>query len=800
MQVTFGGHVHDGHEAPAVAEVLLTRRVDSASEPGVDSEELALLRSADRDPVLRVDAEGVLRFANAAAKPLLDHWKVHPGQKLPVTLRELIALARARGTPLTHEVEASGRVTELRVVAPAGLDQSVIYGRDVTEQRATQRALQESEARKRLLIEASLDAVVTMDHDGRIVDWSPRATELFGWSEKEAVGATMSSMIVPDRHRAAHEAGLRHFLRSGEGPVLGRRIEVPAVLRSGEEIPVELFIRVLHADDGEPPLFAGFVRDVREQKKASDQLIEANSRLSALIRSTSSGVLVLSDEGRITLVNDPFREMFGLEASTEDLLGADGVGTLEDIAGQTADPDSFVIPEPGAEEADAERGVEEFTLHDGRIFEREYSTVRSDQQVLGHMWQFRDITDRRRTEAAVRRARNAEVRLGGQIQDLFLRGRPPERHPHLDIAVLSVPSQGLDGDFVDFIEHGANHLDVVVGDVMGKGLAASLLGAATKNSFARALTSASRSGVDLPPTTEVVSRVHEALARRLISVDSFVTLLYSRLDLQQRVIELVGCGHPGVIHYSPATRSHSILNGQDPPIGFVKENEYTALRVPFEVGDLLVFYSDGITEAFSPGGEMLGVQRLLDTVKAAEDQPASGIVRDVRQLIDDFTGVEGAPKDDLTLVVVRVRRSRVSYGGDVHEMLLHRGRTRLFEMRSFLHEVIAGAYPTADEAFSAEVVRAAQEAVTNALRHARPEDPEAPILVRAEVTPQELVVEVRYDGVAFEPDAVALPDLSTYPEGGFGLYVIEHSVDDVSYGIAADGRSLIRMVKRLPGA
>jgi PAS domain S-box-containing protein len=638
-----------------------------------------------------------------------------------------------------------------------------------------------------------------MDHGGRIVDWSPRATELFGWTEEEAVGATMSSMIIPHRHRADHETGLKHFLRSGEGPVLGKRMEVPAMLRSGEEIPVELFIRVLHADDGEPPLFAGFIRDIREQKRASDQLIAANSRLSALIRSTSSGILVLNDQGTVTLVNDPFREMFGIEPSTDHLLGADGIEILHGIREQIADAAGVLMPEPALSEGDDDGGVEEFTLHDGRIFERECSTVVGDDQVLGQMWQFRDITERRRTEAAVRRARNAEVRLGGQIQELFLRGRPPERHPHLDIAVLSVPSQGLDGDFVDFIQHGTDHLDVVVGDVMGKGLAASLLGAATKNSFSRALTSASRSGVALPPTTEVVSRVHDALARRLISVDSFVTLLYSRLDLAERVFELVGCGHPGVIHYSPATQSHSILEGQDPPLGFVKENAYSSLRVPFELGDLLVFYSDGITEAFSPEGEMLGVDRLLTTIRVAGDRSAASIVQDVRQLIDDFTGLEGAPKDDLTLVVIRVRRSRVHHGGDVHEMLVQRGRTRLFEMRSFLQEVIAAAYPAVDAAFSGEVVRAAQEAVTNAMRHARPEDPDSPILVRAEAKPEELIVEVRYDGVPFEPDGVSLPDLSTYPEGGFGLFVIENSVDEVSYGIAADGRSLIRMVKRVLG-
>ena len=799
LQVSFAGHSHGDDLTAPIGETILTRYVTEPTIVSRGAEELALLRSADRDPVLRVDASGVLLFANAAADPLLEQWGVRPGDRVAGVFRELIAIARARGVSPVREVDVGGRAIELRFVAPSQMDQAVVYGRDVTEERRTQRALEASEARKSLLIEASLDAVVTMDHEGRIVDWGPRASELFGWSEKEAVGQLMSELIIPHSFREAHQRGLRHFLASGEGSVLGKRIEVPALLRSGVVIPVELFITVLDTGDSELLLFAGFIRDIREQKRASTQLEAVNSRLSALIRSTGHGVLFIGEDGLITVVNERLRSMFDIEPSTEELIGALGDSALRQIAGFVEDSDTFFKGMLGMTAAAGDSRVDEFTLVDGRILEREYSSVLAEEQVLGHLWQFRDITVRRRAEAAVRQARSAEVRLGGQVQELFLRGQPPERHPMLDIALLSVPSQGLDGDFVDFVEHGRYRLDVMVGDVMGKGLAASLLGAATKNSFARALAAGTAGAGDLPATSEVLRQVHNALARRLMSVDSFVTVMYSRFDLSDHVMHYVGCGHPGVIHYQHEARECSVLVGQDPPIGFVKENEYTTLRTSFEPGDVLVLYSDGITETFSPSGEMLGEARLVDAIRASGDQSASEIVRKVKELIIDFSGGAAEPSDDLTLVVIRVRHAAVHYEGDVEVLLIHRDAPRLSEMRAFLEARVDQAYPDIEASFAFEISRATQEAVTNVLRHAGPKDPDIPIALRVEASPEELVVEVRYEGSPFEPGEVGLPDLSILPEGGFGLFIIDRSVDEVSYGIAADGRNSIRMVKRVVG-
>src|SRR2546425_5091378 len=102
--------------------------------------------------------------------------------------------------------------------------------------------LRASEARLKAIIDAALDAVITMDGDGVVLSWSPQAERVFGWPASEVVGRTLSTTIIPPRYRDAHERGLARFLASGEGPVLNQRIEITGLRRDGREIPVELTI------------------------------------------------------------------------------------------------------------------------------------------------------------------------------------------------------------------------------------------------------------------------------------------------------------------------------------------------------------------------------------------------------------------------------------------------------------------------------------------------------------------------------------------------------------------------------
>ena len=124
--------------------------------------------------------------------------------------------------------------------------------------------LHASEARLKAIIDAALDAVITMDSDGVIRSWSTQAERVFGWPTSEVIGRNLAATIIPLRHREAHQRGLAHFLQSGEGPVLNQRIEITGLRRDGQEFPVELTITPVRL--GGVWLFSAFVRDISERR------------------------------------------------------------------------------------------------------------------------------------------------------------------------------------------------------------------------------------------------------------------------------------------------------------------------------------------------------------------------------------------------------------------------------------------------------------------------------------------------------------------------------------------------------
>jgi PAS domain S-box-containing protein len=134
-----------------------------------------------------------------------------------------------------------------------------------------------SESRLRAMLEASLDAVVTMDHAGRVLGWNHAAETTFGYRADEALGRDMGELIVPPEHRPAHRKGLARFLESGVPVILDRRLELTAMHRNGAQFPVELTITRIPLPG--LPTFTGYLRDITERTTAEEELRASRARL-----------------------------------------------------------------------------------------------------------------------------------------------------------------------------------------------------------------------------------------------------------------------------------------------------------------------------------------------------------------------------------------------------------------------------------------------------------------------------------------------------------------------------------------
>ncbi len=271
----------------------------------------------------------------------------------------------------------------------------VAMNTDITERRAAEQRLRESENRKSAILNAALDAIITMDHHGRISDFNPAAEKIFGYSQFEAVGQPLEMLIIPEHLRERHRAGMKHYLATGEGPVLGRRIEMPALRKGGSEFPVELSISRI--PDIEPPMFTATLRDISQRKRMENSLRDTAERAHATFNQAAVGIAIASLDGRFLELNQKFAEIAGY--SIEELL--------------TKTPLDITHPDDRASTADSMRKVVHGELPH-YVMEKRY--VRKDGEIV---WILSTIT-------VVRDANGVPQRFIGVIEDITQRRRAEE--------------------------------------------------------------------------------------------------------------------------------------------------------------------------------------------------------------------------------------------------------------------------------------------------------------------------------------------------------------------------------------
>ena len=146
----------------------------------------------------------------------------------------------------------------------------------------------DAEQQLQQLVDTALDAVITCDAESRIVVWNSGAEKLFGWPATEAIGLTLTETIIPLEFREAHTRGMAHYLKTGQGPVLGQRIEIEAINRDGRRFPVELSINPIRTKQGIG--FSGFIRDISDRLEAEKLIREGQERLQFIFDAAHEGV------------------------------------------------------------------------------------------------------------------------------------------------------------------------------------------------------------------------------------------------------------------------------------------------------------------------------------------------------------------------------------------------------------------------------------------------------------------------------------------------------------------------------
>ena len=388
-----------------------------------------------------------------------------------------------------------------------------------------------------------------------------------------------------------------------------------------------------------------------------------------------------------------------------------------------------------------------------------------------------------------------------RIQELFLFGECPRKLDGGQVSALTIPCSLAAGDFYDFHQYSEHCFDVVVGDVMGKGMKAALFGAATVTRFLRSLKELILRSGDraAPKPSEILTHVRAKMWRQLIELESFVTINYSRFDLKRKRLEFVDCGHLRVLHVpSDADDEYRFLEGANMPLGFSEHEPYEQTEIAFEQGDLFLYYSDGITEARDPQGRFFGTQRLVELVREHRHLDSEALVNLVMNHVEDFAQ-NGQLADDATCIAVQIRDQTAEaepphaveyeFASELGNLPAMRQHLRRFAQRRRRPAL------TDDDVVALEL--AVNEAAVNIIKHAYKGQRDKRIVLRLSRSEDSVQASLLYWGEAFEPEDVLPPTFDEGKEGGLGLFIIGQVMDHVQYDTGPDGSCQVKLTRRL---
>lgn len=635
--------------------------------------------------------------------------------------------------------------------------------------------LAEAEERWKLALEGAGHGVWDIDLVSDEVTLSPRMAELLGVgpSGGDWTGAALRALLHPDDAAGAIRALQRHLNRTSaqftaEFRVRGADGQWHWLLASGTRV-----------DTGEGAQrrkrVIGTVTDIGERRRIQQALRESNALLDEVSRMAMiGGWRVDLRTGKMRWTDETFR--------LHDLEPGPRVPTLAQAVGYHAPASRPLI------HAALRSALDEGTPYDlevrlvtarGRtIWVRSQGRAEyEDGEAVRLVGTLQDITARREAETALAEARQRELAVGGRIQQSLLMQRAGEPPAGLWLSALSQASQGIDGDFFEMVPLDAHTVDVIVGDVMGKGVAAALLGAATKMQFSRSLAqlvAQSAGTAGLPSPAGIVADVHQAMTPHLQALEAFVTLCYARVDLRRRTVCWVGCGHEEPLLLR-ADGSTVALSNQHPPLGILDTMDAEQSCAAMAPGDALFMASDGASDARLPGGGRVGraqVQAIVQRLFCSASTPAA-VLGGLRRALEQL-GAEA--DDDLTLAMLVA----VDPAAEGTRLELARGLDDIRPLRELVQAraLAAGVDDTRAGLFALACV----EAYTNAVRHGRGAPPGTPLEAVVRTRRDALVVEIVAVGDPFvPPSAPEEPALDGYPEGGFGLTIMEQASDTVAY-------------------
>jgi PAS domain S-box-containing protein len=550
------------------------------------------------------------------------------------------------------------------------------------DRKRSQEAVRQSESRKSAVLRSSLDCVITIDHEGSILEFNPSAERTFGYAQRDVLGKPMVELIIPPALRERHRKAFQRHMETGESAILGKRVELTGMRADGTEFPVELTIA--RVEGSGPPVFTGYLRDITERKRseeaqlflaqANDVLAESLNFRETLAKVARLAVPRLADWCVIHIATDaddyqelavehvdPAKVRFALALQKEYPPDSKATRGVPEVL-RTGEPELYPdIPDQLlVEAARDERHLQllrELGLRSAMIVPllgrgRILGTITLVSAESGRRFAREDLPLveelARRAAMAIDNARLFEERsyIAHALQQSLL---PPELPDIRGIEIASAyhpAGEGYEvgGDFYDIFRTADHAWAFVIGDVCGKGPDAAAL-----TGLARYTIRAAASQEPKP------SRILAALNRAIVGQrpdNIFCTVCYVRAKTKQHGARLTVCsaGHPLPL----VLRADGSVESAGTPgtlLGVFDDPELIESPVALRAGDALVLYTDGVEGRSAGSGP--GTERLKSLLAACAGMDAQAIARRIED--SALESSHQAPHDDVALLVLRIR-------------------------------------------------------------------------------------------------------------------------------------------------
>jgi PAS domain S-box-containing protein len=302
--------------------------------------------------------------------------------------------------------------------------------------------IRERDALSRSILDSAHAAFLSIDEEGRVLEWSAKAERDFGWSRAEAIGKPLTELILADRGLGRSIPGLQAMLE-GDRRTLGRRIELTAARHDGTEFPIELAFFSLTSSEG--TRFNAFVHDISERRANEAALHEANQRFRSAFDDAAIGMAIVSPDGRWQRINRALAELTGY--SQEQLLGM-GFGDITHPDDRPADLHALKEMLDGTR--DRFQTEKRYIHADGHVLWTSLSMtiVRDDDgRPMYLLSQMQDISERKATEARLAHRASHDQLTGlpnrGVLEDRMVLALNRQRRERRPLSVLYLDLDGF---------------------------------------------------------------------------------------------------------------------------------------------------------------------------------------------------------------------------------------------------------------------------------------------------------------------------------------------------------------------